>query len=319
MIATTSVIADRREPDDHAAPNIELPLATVDYSDIDEASIPVLHEAVDAQGFSDADLGSDIDLAMEAGAAIEDVETDNSFQEPSSSHSTPEMKIDLGYVEPDATGATLHQQRVDLQPPRGLSQFIFNFAPVQSGAPQEFNNPGTVTSPAVSANVTENPMPVTHPTTNATSTAAEQTNAAAVTTAAEPPVSLDDSATIPVDEAIELEMTMMHREFHAPDPAPMMPRKENPFLPQHILNRLQGSSRNLVEEIAQSSAALEASTALLRNNKSRAARLAPAAQALAADDRLSLKKQKMIDDLVDDYMPLIAAELRRRLRRMLEE
>ncbi len=318
MIATTSVIADLGEPDDHAAPNTELPLATVDYSDIDEAAIPVLHEAVDAQGFSDADLGSDIDLAVETGHAIEENVNENNVAVPPPSRSTPEMKINLGYAEPDAAGGTLNQQHVELQPPRGLSQFIFNIASVQSGTPQAFNNPGTVTGPAVSANVTEKPMPVSQSTTDATPTATEQPGMAPITTA-EPPITIDDTAALPVDDAIALEMTMMRRELHGSDPAPLVPRKENPFLPQHILNRLQGSSRSLVEEIAQSSAALEASTALLRNNKSRAARLAPAAQAVAADDRLSLKKQKMIDDLVDDYMPLIAAELRRRLRRMLDE
>lgn len=96
------------------------------------------------------------------------------------------------------------------------------------------------------------------------------------------------------------------------------PKKENPFLPQHILDRLQGSGRNLVEEIARSSAALEACTALLRT-RAATDRLLSSATRLAAEDQSLVRKQKLVDELVDDYLPLIAAELRRRLHKMLDE
>ncbi len=95
-------------------------------------------------------------------------------------------------------------------------------------------------------------------------------------------------------------------------------KKENPFLPQHILDRLQGSGRNLVEEIARSSATLEACTALLRT-RAATDRLLSSATRLAAEDQSLVRKQKLVDELVDDYLPLIAAELRRRLHRMLDE
>ena len=100
---------------------------------------------------------------------------------------------------------------------------------------------------------------------------------------------------------------------------------ENPFLPKHILDRLNQGKRNLVEEIAQSGAALDASTALLRA-KARAER-PRAGQNTQHEQRHSYgsgkmkaeqQKQQLIDDLVEDYLPLIAAELRRRLKRMLD-
>jgi len=110
-----------------------------------------------------------------------------------------------------------------------------------------------------------------------------------------------------------------------PEGKPLPKKSENPFLPQHILDRLNQGKRNLVEEIAQSSAALDASTAILRTH-ARAERLAkPAygetkpAQYSFSRDKSAQQKQKMVDDLVEEYLPLIAAELRRRLRKILDE
>src|SRR5690606_9745363 len=157
MIATNSISENLREPDSQVETVADLPLATVDYSDIDEASIPVLHEAVDAQGFSDADLGSDIDLATDV------AEVEIAAQVPSSHQSTTEMKIDLGYAEADSPGKPVNPKRFELQPPRGLSQFIFNVSALQTDTPPEFNSTGTATVQTASAPATENPMPVTHP------------------------------------------------------------------------------------------------------------------------------------------------------------
>lgn len=102
--------------------------------------------------------------------------------------------------------------------------------------------------------------------------------------------------------------------------------KANPFLPPHILERLKNNPRNLVEELAQTGAALDASAAILRT-KVRAERLnrggAKADQVQVAgagrrDERERARlRQQLVDDLVDEYLPLMAAELRRRLQRLL--
>lgn len=105
---------------------------------------------------------------------------------------------------------------------------------------------------------------------------------------------------------------------------PLPQKSNNPFLPQHILDRLNQGNRNLVEEIAQSGAALDASTAILRT-RAKADRLNKSAspdyryQEPAPQDRTTVRKQKLIDDLVDEYLPLLAAELRKRLKRILDE
>lgn len=102
-------------------------------------------------------------------------------------------------------------------------------------------------------------------------------------------------------------------------------KRENPFLPQHVLDRLNMGRRNLVEEIAQSGAALDASTAILRARADRTQRPAstdtkPSLHGgQSANDKSARKKQQMLDDLVDEYLPLLASELRRRLKKMLDE
>jgi len=113
--------------------------------------------------------------------------------------------------------------------------------------------------------------------------------------------------------------------FTVPGHKPLPIKSDNPFLPQHILDRLNAGKRNLVEEIAQSSAALDASTAILRTH-ARAERLnrptyaEPKSQQYSfARDKSGAQKQKIVDDLVEEYLPLIAAELRRRLRKILDE
>ena len=105
---------------------------------------------------------------------------------------------------------------------------------------------------------------------------------------------------------------------------PLPKKSDNPFLPQHILDRLNQGKRNLVEEIAQSSAALDASTAILRTH-ARAERLSKPTYSEArpqhsfSRDKSAQQKQKIVDDLVEEYLPLVAAELRRRLRKLLDE
>lgn len=106
--------------------------------------------------------------------------------------------------------------------------------------------------------------------------------------------------------------------------APLTAKGENPFLPKHIMDRLN-QGRNLVEEIAQSSAALDASTAILRTH-ARAERMNKPVYGEnqrqnysgSSSSRNERQRQALIDDLVEEYLPLIAAELRRRLNRMVE-
>lgn len=106
---------------------------------------------------------------------------------------------------------------------------------------------------------------------------------------------------------------------------PLVHRRENPFLPKHVLDRLNSGRRNLVEEIAQSGAALDASTAILRARADRTHKPAAVADAKVslnahtASDKTSRKKQQVLDDLVDEYLPLLASELRRRLKKLLDE
>lgn len=109
------------------------------------------------------------------------------------------------------------------------------------------------------------------------------------------------------------------------NPKPLPKISNNPFLPQHILDRLNQGKRNLVEEIAQSGAALDASTAMLRT-RARADRqqrsLYGEPQPTTTNpprDRVSTRKQQLVDDLVEEYLPLLASELRKRLKKMLDE
>lgn len=106
----------------------------------------------------------------------------------------------------------------------------------------------------------------------------------------------------------------------APLPRVDLKKSENPFLPKHILDRLN-HGRNLVEEIAQSSAALDASTAALRAE--RLTKPAYGEQHSVATTTTTTKevhdKHQLVDDLVEEYLPLLAAELRRRLNRLLDK
>jgi hypothetical protein len=102
-------------------------------------------------------------------------------------------------------------------------------------------------------------------------------------------------------------------------------KSDNPFLPKQLLDRLNQGKRNLVEEIAQSSAALDASAAILREH-ARTDRYIKTSQTEVKlttpshpKDRLTPQKQKLIDELVDEYLPLLAAELRKRLRKILDD
>ena len=114
-------------------------------------------------------------------------------------------------------------------------------------------------------------------------------------------------------------------KFTPPPAAPLTKphgaKSENPFLPQHILDKLSQGRKDLADDIVQSSASLDMSTAILRTH-ARAERVGKPNlnnNPFSSKDRASKEKQKLIDDLVDEYLPLMAAELRRRLHKLLEQ
>ena len=86
---------------------------------------------------------------------------------------------------------------------------------------------------------------------------------------------------------------------------------DNPFLPQHLRERLNQSKSFLLEGIAKSSESLDASTALLKNFSG------------ATDAHKTLKTahkysdindhNQLIDALVAKYLPIIESELRQQL------
>lgn len=85
--------------------------------------------------------------------------------------------------------------------------------------------------------------------------------------------------------------------------------EDNPFLPQHLRERLSKSKSSLLEGIARSSESLDASTALLRNFGGK-----PAESSITAQDH-----QALIDHLVLKYLPIIEADLRQRLHTSLNQ
>lgn len=138
------------------------------------------------------------------------------------------------------------------------------------------------------------------------------------------PTKTDPASALNLAAAALLESTRSAAESGA-DGAAEPPRKtENPFLPQHILDKLHQGRRTLVEEIAQSSAALDASTALFRSRTrpdrfERIAALGQLSPPTHAKSRISDQRDQMVDELVAEFLPLVAAELRRRLKRMLND
>lgn len=111
-------------------------------------------------------------------------------------------------------------------------------------------------------------------------------------------------------------------------PKPLPKTSSNPFLPQHILDRLNQGRRNLVEEIAASGAALDASTAMLRarthtererHAKAQQHHEAPNGSPSHSQDLETAQTQILIDEIVDEYLPLLASELRKRLKAVLDK
>lgn len=101
--------------------------------------------------------------------------------------------------------------------------------------------------------------------------------------------------------------------------------EENPFLPQHLRERLNQSKSSLLEEIARSSESLDASTALLKNVARHPKRKEASLQSQldTADFTDDASISGVIDGMVAKYLPLIEADLRQRLhvtiRKQIEE
>ena len=97
---------------------------------------------------------------------------------------------------------------------------------------------------------------------------------------------------------------------HTPKPASN--NDDNPFLPQHLRERLSQSKNSLLEGILKSSESVDASTALLRN-------FSGAEPTKSYTPKLGNNPhQAIIDSLVAKYLPLIEADLRHRLAESLQ-
>lgn len=281
-----------------------------DLADIDEDAIPVLSETVEPDDYIDMELGSNIDLAMDdyefmARATItsppEFVHIPKNPGESLTSVSSATLEAPSDSDNRGSPAALAGEQP---EPVNTAISTLDDHSPEPSGLQESSASSGTslpkfITAAHASVALLNNPQQ-----------------------AAAPESEVHEDQTIEIDPAITLDVESFHAlpksgQNSAAPPARSQ-KKENPFLPQHILDRLHGSSRNLVEEIAQSSAALEACTALLRT-RAVTDRLLSSATRLAAEDKSLVRKQKLVDELVDDYLPLIAAELRRRLHKMLDE
>lgn len=296
--------------------NPDKPLPDEPSQDIDPAAdfIPILDEALDLPTelgeHGDVLSGTDEDSPFNLHDLETPAETGSASDRPSSPQDL-ELSVDLGYAEEreeyvesddlaemdeiqtlplaemvlddsqDMLGSTEHQQQIAT-----LEAIVFEGENPNAPAPRKTSTQGA-TEPA-------QPSPL-----------------------AEPGQSSEEAAPYAAPPVIP-------PLFTPPPGKPLPTKSDNPFLPQHILDRLNQGKRNLVEEIAQSSAALDASTAILRTH-ARAERLAKPAysdskpQYSFSRDKSTLQKQKMVDDLVEEYLPLLAAELRRRLRKMLDE
>ncbi len=307
-----------------------------DLTDIDENAIPVLNETVELDDYLDLELGSNIDLAVDEyefmGVAPSAISPPVAINRPitveslAAGHHAP--AIAAGPAEDEALPGSLASAAREkpencegVVAERTLEEHPLAetaIAEIRAAVPtiNETADPDE-SIPLLTGALLAEPVPQFI-------TAAH----ASVALLNNPPHSTVVETALSDDDSIEIDSALFAHADAIQSPAKVTrnivtpslqtQKKENPFLPQHILDRLQGSGRNLVEEIAQSSAALEACTALLRT-RAATDRLLSSATRLAAEDQSLVRKQKLVDELVEDYLPLIAAELRRRLHKMLDE
>jgi hypothetical protein len=149
--------------------------------------------------------------------------------------------------------------------------------------------------------------------------------------------------TPPLALVVELETPVPQASPAEPDqlaPNELPGSDDNPFLPKHLRERLNQSKTSLLEEIARSSQALDASTALLRNfaEKKTEKPAKPPVEKQSADKPAAKPERRfsaflaavsaenaaldavdaeLVETLVAKYLPLIEADLRQQLRRLL--
>lgn len=290
--------------------NPDKPLPDEPSQDIDPAAdfIPILDEALDLPTelgeHGDVLSGTDEEISFNLHDADTPAETGSASDHPSlSSPQDLELSVDLGYAaEQEEYVENDDLAEMDEIQTLPLAEMVLDDSQDMLGSTEHQQQIATLEAIVFDG---ENP--------NAPAPRKTSTQGAAEL----PEQPLEEAAT-------HTAPPLTPPPFTPPPGKPLPTKSDNPFLPQHILDRLNQGKRNLVEEIAQSSAALDASTAILRTH-ARAERLAKPAysdskpQYSFSRDKSALQKQKMVDDLVEEYLPLLAAELRRRLRKMLDE
>lgn len=237
-----------------------------------------------------------------------------------------EMQIDLGYADlgehPDMAEDS-HTLHLDSIQTLSLDQIVVDEEDV--AAPDHFTESATLSQPtaaSVEAMVTlsemapgDSPMDSPLESPPAPNIAAPKLNA----DAASPFVTIKPAQTPPQAplKAPSAPEPVSAHTFNKPLPE----KSDNPFLPQHILDKLSQGRKDLADDIVQSSAALDVSTAILRT-QARAERMNKPTlnnNPFSTRDRTAKAKQQLVDDLVEEYLPLVAAELRRRLHKLLDE
>lgn len=343
--------------------DIDLGYSEEEYEDEEEASAELSPEAVELAPELPAEQDQKI-ATLEAivfgGEGLESIEGD-SLEDSSVEHSalaTAEKPSESG-TEPQGRGSLnvlTTAQIAGLEPNLPLERASFHSDPIPTESPASLLDAGAITQTALEAESQEQVPSIAsllHASPSLPNEASSQSKTEALLNSSEQ-LSQSASATLALTESALIESALSGGKVgsnsssdKSPERTPeaqatttnpnlqqdvkqdsaKLNRGENPFLPKHILDRLN-QGRNLVEEIAQSGAALDASTAILRTH-ARAERLSRPSHASDTEehrshqsfskDKSELKKQKLIDDLVEDYLPLLAAELRRRLRKMLDE
>ncbi len=240
-----------------------------------------------------------------------------------------EMQVDLGYAEEQQDAHEQDNQLMDTIQTLSLDQMVIEGdAPpadtltesATQSEPSEAREEAILTLsevvPVVNEVVTESKPVAPAATSTEESTASEPIDTSESTVQSQP---------APLTPLTPAETGKRQTELlnvpGAPVPPNLSPSKrENPFLPQHILDKLNKGRQELEADFVQSSAALDVSTAILRTH-ARAERLGRPQMnnPFSAKDREALERQKLVDQLVDEYLPLVAAELRRRLNQMLDK
>jgi len=219
---------------------------------------------------------------------------------------TPEMDVDLGYEEaPKENTESAEDDNIPVLEPIDAEPVDFR----SDVAPATVDDEILTLSEIVED---DEPLILTVPETPEPAPAVESIVPPAPTPAAKP------AATSPPP-------TPAPPQQKAPNFAPQAPasvdQSTNPFLPKQLIDKLDEGRKSLEDDIMQSSASLDMSTALLRTHAraDRMNNLQSSNNPFSAKDSVSQQKQKLVDEVVDEYLPLLAAEMRRRLHKLLDD